>query len=142
MAENKTTIELTNSLAELDRLNRTLKRFGKANGFSPKCLMEINLAIDEIFTNIVSYAFSDQKEHRITISLAATDRQIVIRVEDDGCPFDPIKAGEPDTRCPLFEREIGGLGIHIAKRIMDSLLYKREGERNVLIMEKARCPEC
>ena len=142
MAESKITIELTNSLAELDRLNRALQRFGKANGFSPKCLMEINLAIDEIFTNIVSYAFHDQQEHRIVISLTASSARIVIRVEDDGCPFDPIKAGEPDTRCPLFERKIGGLGIHIAKRIMDSLVYRREGERNVLVMEKARCAQC
>ena len=83
MAENKITIELTNSLAELDRLNRSLKRFGSAHGLAPKCLMEINLAIDEIFTNIVSYAFHDQQEHRIVVSLTCAEKHIVVRVEDD-----------------------------------------------------------
>ncbi len=139
MAESKITIELSNSLSELDRLNEALERFGSANGFLPRCVMEINLAIDEIFTNIVSYGFDDEKEHRIVICVSCTEKRITIRVTDDGCPFDPIKTVEPDTRCALSERKVGGLGIHIAKRIMDSLLYKREGERNILVMEKARC---
>ena len=141
MAENKKTIELVNSLTELDRLNEALELFGEANGFAPKCVMELNLAIDEIFTNIVSYGFADGEEHRILIAIACDEKTVTIRIEDDGCPFDPIKACTPDVRCPLFERKVGGLGIHIAKRIMNRLSYRREGNRNILVMEKNRRAE-
>jgi len=57
-------------------------------------------------------------------------------VEDDGQPFDPLAVPEPDTAKSLEERTIGGLGIHLVRKLMDNLEYKRQGERNLLIMKK------
>lgn len=127
---------LKSSLSELNRLGRHLKKFGRATGLSEKCIFEINLALDELFTNIISYGYQDDGEHLIKFTLIPQDEMICLCVEDDGIPFDPLQVAEPDVKCSIETCKIGGLGIHLIKKLMDEIRYRRCGHKNVLTMKK------
>lgn len=129
-------IELKNSLSELKKLSLALEEFGESHHLSLKTLMDINLALDEIFTNIVSYGFDDHDEHLISIYLSIKGKELNIRVEDDGVPFNPLEITEPDLNVPLEERIIGGLGIYFIRKMTEGLRYERKQGKNVLFLKK------
>ena len=136
MAKNKVSFKLKSNLSELDTLCEQLERFGHSIGLSPKCIFEANLALDELFTNIINYGFADQNEHIIKITIDHRDDKLVFSIEDDGVPFNPTKARTPDLECSIEECKIGGLGIHLAKNLMDEVCYQRCKNKNVLTLKK------
>ena len=129
-------IKLNNKMSEIESFNRALTEFGRRHGLAPKVEHDLNLALEEILNNIISYAYTDSREHEIKVRLSAQPGEIRAEVEDDGQPFNPLEAPEPDTAKSLEERTIGGLGIHLVRKLMDGLEYKRQGERNFLSMKK------
>jgi sigma-B regulation protein RsbU (phosphoserine phosphatase) len=129
-------IKLNNEVSELERFNQTLTEFGQHHGLAPKVVHDLNLALEEILTNIISYGYTDNREHEIKVRLSVQPGEVKAEVEDDGQPFNPLEAPEPDTAQSLQERTIGGLGIHLVRKLMDSLEYKRQGDRNLLSMKK------
>ena len=136
MIADRVSLELKNSLSELSTLGSSLEEFGEALGLSSKILFEISLSIEELFSNIVSYGYTDDAVHWIKLTISHEDEMLVIRLEDDGIPFNPLRAEEPDCECPIEERKIGNLGIHLTKKFMDDMIYKRKGNRNILIVKK------
>jgi serine/threonine-protein kinase RsbW len=129
-------LEFTNDLAELDNLSRNIENFCELTGLSRKNAFELNLIIDEVFTNIVSYGFNDKKEHRIKIDIRIINGELTVRVEDDGAPFDPTTAPKTDLCCSIEDRKIGGLGLHLINQIMSRVIYKREKDKNILVLKK------
>jgi sigma-B regulation protein RsbU (phosphoserine phosphatase) len=129
-------VKLFNKLSELDRFNQTLTKFGRQRGLSDTVLHDLNLALEEILTNIISYGYTDGGEHEIRVRLSVQPGEVKAEVEDDGQPFNPLDVPEPDTAKALEERTIGGLGIHLVRKIVDALEYKRQGERNLLTIKK------
>ena len=129
-------INLSIKLSELGRVNQSLTEFGQRHGLAPKVVHDLNLALEEILTNTISYGYTDNREHEIKVRLSMQPGEVQAEVEDDGQPFDPLAVPEPDTAKSLEERTIGGLGIHLVRKLMDNLEYKRQGERNLLIMKK------
>ena len=136
MAKKIYSFELKSSLSELDRLCENLETFGKKFGLSKKLIFEINLALDELFTNIISYGFKDDKEHVIKVTLTPRNDELCLCIEDDGRPFNPTDFETPDVSCSVEECKIGGLGIHIMKKLMDEVCYERCGDKNVLNLRK------
>jgi len=136
MAKKMYSFELKSSLSELDHLCQNLETFGKKFGFSKKLIFEINLALDELFTNIISYGFKDDKEHIIKVTLSPRNNELCLCIEDDGRPFNPIDFETHDVSCSVEECKIGGLGIHIMKKLMDEVCYERCGDKNVLNLKK------
>jgi serine/threonine-protein kinase RsbW len=136
MAKKKYSFELKSDLSELDKLCENLEAFGQKFGFSKKLIFEINLALDELFTNIISYGFRDDKEHIIKVTLTPENDQLFLCIEDDGQPFNPIEFETPDVACSVEECKIGGLGIHIMKKLMDEVCYERCDDKNVLNLKK------
>lgn len=136
MSRYKISFELKNCLSELDTLREHLERCAESIGLPKKCTFEINLALEELFTNIFSYGFTDNTEHWIKIKISHDDETLIIRIEDDGVPFNPIAAEKPDIESPPEERKIGGLGIHLIKQLMDEIAYERIGNHNFLTMKK------
>ncbi len=136
MAKNKITFKLKNKLSELDTLCQNLERFGESIGLSPKFIFETNLALDELFTNIISYGYSDKKVHIITVEISLQNNELLFSIEDDGLPFNPTEVEEPDLGCSIEECKIGGLGIHLAKNLMDEVCYQRCKEKNILTLKK------
>jgi len=129
-------IKLNNKVSELERFNQTLREFGQHHGLAPRLVHDLNLALEEILTNIISYGYTDNREHEIKVRLSVQPGEVKAEVEDDGQPFDPLAAPEPDAAKPLEERTIGGLGIHLVRKLMDGLEYKRQGDRNLLTIKK------
>ena len=136
MADTRISFNLKNNLTELDTLEEKLDQFCDRLGLTNKCLCEINLALEELFTNIISYGYSDDDEHWIRFMLSYQNGTITIEIEDDGKPFNPIEAKEPDIKCSIEDRKIGGLGIHLTKKIMDEMIHHRRADKNVLILKK------
>src|SRR5215471_10064481 len=129
-------IVLNNTLSELDRIPEALAEFSRQHTLSPKVVHDLNLALEEILTNVIAYGYTDDRQHEIHIRLIARAGEISAEVEDDGCPFDPLAHPEPDITKTLDQRTVGGLGIHLVRKLMDSLEYKRQGYKNLLIMKK------
>ena len=105
-------------------------------GFPPKTLHDVQLAVEEHLTNILNYGFDDQAEHQIKVRAFIAATELRIEVEDDARPFDPLKHPVPDLSQPLDARPVGGLGIHMMRKSVDRLEYRRAGRKNILVMVK------
>jgi sigma-B regulation protein RsbU (phosphoserine phosphatase) len=101
---------------------------------SMKSQMQINIAIDEIYSNIVK--FSGATEVTLIVEIRKATMMARLTFIDNGKPYDPIKQADPDISLPAEEREIGGLGIFIVKKTMDSVCYRRNGDKNELAITK------
>ena len=93
--------------------------------------MNLNISLDELITNIVSYGYGDTDEHEIHVTLTERNGSLVTVLEDDGTAFDPFtSAPEPDLDASVAERRIGGLGVYFVKTLMDEATYERLDNRN------------
>ena len=102
-----------------------------------KIQMAISVAIEEVFVNVAHYAYPDGVgDMTLSIGFDAESRTATFRMVDKGVPFDPLKKPDPDITLSAEEREVGGLGIFIAKKTMDSLQYAYENGENILTMCK------
>jgi anti-sigma regulatory factor (Ser/Thr protein kinase) len=128
--------ELRNRLSELATLCERMEGVGQSLGLSRRCLFEVNLALDELFTNIISYGFQDQSEHLIRVHLSADSDVLTVVIEDDGVAFNPLERIPPDLPCTLDDCKVGGLGIHLVRNLMDAVAYERRGGTNVLTLKK------
>jgi anti-sigma regulatory factor (Ser/Thr protein kinase) len=84
----------------------------------------MNICLDEAFTNIVSYGFTDDIEHLIKFTIDWDNDVLILRVEDDGIPFNPLAQKDPEIATDLLNIKVGGLGIHIIKKLMDDICYR------------------
>ena len=128
--------ELTSSLSELNTLCWHLDECGNLMELPQRCRTELNLGLDELFTNIISYGFEDESEHQIKFSLSKVGETLVVEVEDDGIPFNPLHAASPAVGPDLESINIGGLGIHLMKKMVDEIDYQRIEGRNKLTLKK------
>ena len=136
MVKHDYCFELKSKLSELNTLCRHLEDCGNDMELPQKCLFEINLGLDELFTNIISYGFEDDSEHQIKFSLAKEKETLVVQVEDDGKPFNPLEAACTEVPPDLDSVNIGGLGIHLVKKMMDVIDYQRVKGKNRIILKK------
>ena len=126
--------------AKVDALNdvlgyveQTLESFD----CSMKIQMAICVAIEEVFVNVALYAYGGgQGDMCLGIGFEEDSRTVTFRMTDKGVPFDPLKKPDPDITLSAEEREIGGLGIFITKKTMDTVSYGYENGENVLTMTK------
>lgn len=123
-----------------DNLDRVLQYVDTAlelMGCSMKNQIQIDMAVEELFVNIAHYAYKGAAGDAVI--LAGPDPKTgILRItfRDWGVPFDPLAKTDPDISLSVEEREIGGLGIFMAKKIMDTMDYKYENGQNVLTMTK------
>ncbi len=128
---------LKNNIDELTRLITAVELYGEENKIELKDIMNLSLVLEEIFTNIVFYAFNDNESHEIEVSFEKSGDAILLEVSDDGSEFNILEKPELDNLDkPAMERTIGGLGIHFVKKLMDEIIYNRIDDRNILKMKK------
>ena len=137
MPEDATKFQLKNALTELDALFRHIERFGNSHALPKKLIFQINLALDELFTNIVSYGYADNNSHWIDFELRLDKGVVTICIKDNGIPFDPVAAPTSSSAPPLENCQIGGLGLHIVKKMMDDISYERKGDQNIITIKKS-----
>lgn len=119
---------------------QALLEFARDYRLPESVLQAADLSLEEYLTNVMEYGFDDSRDHEILVRLEIANDELQIEVEDDGRSFNPLESPEPDIHLPLSERPIGGLGIHLIRKFMDGLGYRREGNRNVFRMCKRLKP--
>lgn len=102
-----------------------------------KLLTKFNLVVEEIFVNIVSYAYEDKDTNNtVTISIKDIGDKVVISFVDGGKHFNPLIKDDPDLSLSVDERPVGGLGIYLVKKMMDNVEYEYKDNKNILTIEK------
>lgn len=129
-------IVLSNDLSEIPKLQREVENFGEKCCLSPKTQFELNLILEEVLANTISYAYRDNQRHEIVVRADLRDGELVIEVEDDGRPFNPLQIPPPDLEQPLEQRKAGGLGLHLVRELTSSIEYTRREEKNHLVIRK------
>ena len=125
--------EVQNIQKIIDFIDNALDEWGA----TVKTKYQIDVAADEILVNISHYAYQPQTgDVTVRLDLDEATRMLTIVFTDSGMPFDPLQKPDPDVTLPKEERQIGGLGIFIVKKIMDAVDYLREGGRNILTLHK------
>jgi len=132
------TYEIDNDISELNQLNSHLKQLAEDWNIPEKPLFQINLAVDELVTNIINYGY-EEGDHKIILIFSLLDNSITISIQDQGKAFNPLTMPDPDIFGPVEKRKIGGLGIHLTKTLMDSIKYDRTDDfNNVTMIKKIR----
>ena len=109
----------------------------EALGCPMKTQIQIDVAVEEIFVNIAHYAYAPgEGDAVIRVRADEAARRIEIEFRDSGVPFDPLQKDDPDVTLSAEERKVGGLGIFMVKKSMDSMAYARENGQNVLTIAK------
>ena len=133
-------IRIPGDLAEISRLPGLVEEFGSRTGIPAGLVVTLNLVLEELVANTVTYGYDDGNVHpdrSIEIRLNRRGNLVTLTLEDDAKPFDPTQLGTPDTDAAIEEREPGGLGIHFVKTLMDTVEYRRVADRNRLTMTKS-----
>ena len=131
------TITLKAATESIPEVTAFVDRELEAVECSIRAQMQIDVAIDEIFSNIAYYAYGPGGgDATVQFRFDASKRTVTIDFIDGGAPFDPLKKPDPNVKAGIEEREIGGLGIFLVKKTMDEMRYRREDGKNVLTIIK------
>ena len=136
MKHSEVKVTVKNRIEDLLRVNSLFESFATQHDISGRLRYHLLVSIEEILTNIIKYGFDEEGVHPIHITFRRVEEQIEMEFEDRGREFNPLDIGEPDLDIPLEERKLGGLGIHLVKKMVDEAKYRREGDRNILLLRK------
>ena len=120
----------------MPRVNELVDRVGEAYSVPLETLTNLRIALDEIVTNIVSYAYPDGAAHEIRLRFQVRGGRLETTVEDDGVPYDPLQAPAPDVTSSLSRRPVGGLGVHFVKSLIHDVAYERVAGHNRLTLQQ------
>jgi sigma-B regulation protein RsbU (phosphoserine phosphatase) len=123
---------IENDVSEIPKAYEKITEFLEGYDIDVKILYKIQVVLDEMLNNIISYGYDEKEEGIIEIKVEYTGKRLSLTIADDGKPFNPLTAEAPDTSLSLEEREIGGLGIHIVRNMVDDAIYERKIDKNVL----------
>ncbi len=136
MAENNLSIKIKNDISEISRLIDLSEHFCKENKIELTSIFEINLVLDEIAANVIMHGFKDGMEHLIDFDLSIKENIFCAVIKDDGIEFNPLNSTKDDREANLVDKGIGGLGIHLIKKYMNSVEYERHLNKNILTIRK------
>ncbi len=137
--DNKNIIIVNAEINQLDTVTSWLETNLETYDCPVKLIMKILVCVEELFVNVVNYAYGDVVGN-CTIIMETEDMaeecQVSIQIRDGGIPFNPFEKEDPDITLSAEEREIGGLGIYMVKNIMDTVSYEYNQQENVVTMKK------
>jgi len=136
MSSDQFSIEISNDPADLDRAMKDFIVFVKEKGIPREAWSHLQLALDEIVSNIIKYGYDDGDKHLIRIACTLKDNFLQLEIFDDSRPFNVLERKDPDTAQTLEARPIGGLGIFLVKKLLDGHEYTRDGNINHLVLRK------
>jgi anti-sigma regulatory factor (Ser/Thr protein kinase) len=120
---------------EIARVNTAFDDFADAQALPDAVRRSVSVVLDELLTNTLSYGLAEQGGEVIVDIELHADR-LVITISDNGRPFDPFTSPAPDTTLSVEDRDIGGQGIHLVRRMVDELSYHRRADRNIVMLTK------
>ncbi|HWO99352.1 MAG TPA: ATP-binding protein [Methylococcus sp.] len=119
-------------------LMEEMESFCRQSRLSQALILQLQLVLEELVTNAIKYGYPGRDTGQIEVRLTIDPCTARLRITDDGAPFDPLAATPPDFARGLEEREIGGLGIHLIRKMMDTVRYERCGDKNIVTVCKKR----
>jgi serine/threonine-protein kinase RsbW len=122
--------------AQLAVLTRFLQDFWAEEHLPPEHALSFELALEEIFVNVVTHGSPQGKVPAVEVTLLLREGDLSMTLEDDGPEFDPLSLPPPNVTASLGERPQGGLGVHLVRQLMDAVTYQRIANRNHLTMRK------
>jgi sigma-B regulation protein RsbU (phosphoserine phosphatase) len=129
-------IVLKNQVSEVTLLSSFVKGFFSKLDIDNRLASGIRLALEEAVVNVIDYAYPYGDEGTVSIQADSNGKEVRFTITDSGVPFDPTAMLEPDTKLDAQNRPIGGLGILLSRRLMDSIYYSRKNGKNVLSLTK------
>ena len=129
-------LTLPNQRSGVAQLQDQLESFARQHGLAARVFHDVQLAIEEHLTNILLHGYGDNLEHQIRVRIQLDLPELRVEVEDDGRPFNPWEQPEPRVSQPIDARPIGGLGIHMKRKSLDGMEYRRAEGKNILLMIK------
>jgi serine/threonine-protein kinase RsbW len=127
---------IRSQLSEIGTLAEALEEWADGRELPLKPIMETNLMLDELITNIVTHGYGNRDDQAISVRVDLTDNMLEIRLTDQAPPFDLLQIEAADTEAGIDDRDIGGLGIHFVRKLSDSVAYERVAGQNVVIIRK------
>lgn len=133
----KNQIKLPAIHEKYDEMSDFIKTSLREFGFAGELVNKVALASEEILVNIINYAYPDNHGDLSISCLKNEDTEgVTVVFTDDGIAFNPLAKVDPDITKPVEEREIGGLGIYMVKKLMDNVNYERSDNKNILTIKK------
>ena len=130
-------LTVTAKIENVERVTNFVNSELKRMGCSSRAMRQIDVALDELFANICSYAYGEDVGHAtITVKELPDENAVQITLEDAGIPFDPLSRTDPDVTLGVEDRKIGGLGIFMVKRMMNKVRYEYNNGKNTLTVVK------
>lgn len=130
-------IHLPARLDALGRLKRFVRSACREEGVGEEDMLSIELICDELAANVCRHAYGGTGEGSYELEIRFEEGECIIRIVDSAPPFDPTQRKEADTSASLEEREIGGLGIHLVRRHVDRMRYRRRSGQNVVTVHRS-----
>ena len=129
-------LRLVNELQEIDRCLAALQEICQRFELPSEIQNNFSVVLDDLLNNVISYAYGDEGEHIIDVVLSTDGERFIVSVTDEGVEFDPFVRKDPDIDSNIEEREIGGLGIHLIRNLMDDYSYRRIEGKNITTLMK------
>ena len=130
-------IGVVNDLRELAGIAAKIDGFCAERNLQPQVAYAVNLAVDELLTNTISYGYDDDRAHRIEIIVRLESGTLVVVIVDDSMAFDVTNAPQPDLDASLADRAVHGLGMFLVHQMMDGVEYRRAEGCNVVTLTKS-----
>lgn len=129
-------ITIENRIDEIPRLINAACGYAEKEGASEDLLYTIRLSLEEIITNTIKYGYDREEIHTIDVIIEISRERLKIEIIDDANPFDPVDHEYSDNDGDMDDWEIGGLGIHMVRQVVDVVEYHREESENRLMLIK------
>lgn len=117
-------------------VNAAFAVFAETNALPAAIRRSLGVALDELLANALSHGMAGRDAGSMTVEVGLDRECLTVTLSDDGPPFDPFGPTAPDTTLSVEERPIGGLGIHLVRRLVDEVSYQRRGGCNVVVLVK------
>ena len=135
-SEPKDRLVIGNTVAEMTKVIEFVEKFGATHGIPQAALNDLNVCLDELLNNTISYGYDDHAPHSIAVDLTLAAGLLIVGIEDDGKPFDPRQGTPMPSSGTIQSRAVGGLGLHFVKTLMNEVGYTRSGGNNVVRLVK------
>jgi serine/threonine-protein kinase RsbW len=131
-SEARDRLVIANTVAEMAKVTEFVEKFGVAHGIPQAAINDLNVCLDELLNNTISYGYDDKAPHSIAVDLTLAADLLIADIKDDGKPFDPRQATPKPAGGTIRSRRVGGVGLHFVKTLMNEVGYTRKGRNNVV----------
>ncbi len=127
---------INNDFDELEKIQSFITELGKNHNIGTKNISHIQLALEELIVNIISYAYEDQKTHQIQLKVELSQNKLILCLSNQGKAFNPVTYKSTNTHTNLRERTLGGVGVLLARNLVDDMSYSYQNDTNQLTLIK------